>query len=207
VLEIEMTDYSGLRIGLLAIQGDYEMHQQQVERLGATPRMVRLPRDLEGIDALIMPGGESTTMSIMMDRFQLRGPLVEFGGQKPIYGTCAGMIMLSKRIDDDVSGVVPLGLMDIDVLRNGYGRQIFSFEQLIPAPSVADGHPLKATFIRAPKITRIGPKVETLASLGETPILVRQGNLLAASFHTELDQDTTLLKYFFDNFFARQGRS
>ncbi len=202
-----MTDYSGLQIGILAIQGDYEMHQQQVERVGATPHLVKLPRDLEKIDGLIMPGGESTTMSIMMDRFSLRRPLIEFGRQKPVYGTCAGMIMLAKRIDDNLSGVVPLGLMDIDVVRNGYGRQIFSFEELVPAPHVANGHPLRATFIRAPRITRIGPGVETLAVLRDSAILVRERNLLAASFHTELDQDTTLLNYFFDNLFARQSRS
>lgn len=202
-----MKEFSGLHIGILAIQGDYEMHQQQVERLSATPHLVKLPRDLEKIDALIMPGGESTTMSVMMDRFHLRQPLTEFGLEKPIYGTCAGMIMLAKKIDDNTSGVVPLGLLDIDVLRNGYGRQIFSFEQPIPAPQVGNGHLLKATFIRAPRITRIGAGVETLAVLRDTPILVRQGKLLAASFHTELDQDTTLLEYFLSNLFTRQSRS
>ncbi len=206
MLNSAMNDYSGLKIGLLAIQGDFEMHQRQVEQLGASSSLVKLPHDLEQVDALIMPGGESTTMSIMMDRFALRHPLEEFGRHKPIYGTCAGMIMLSRRITDDISGVVPLGLMDIDVLRNGYGRQIFSFEELIPA-ELGNGHPLRATFIRAPKIVRAGSSVQTLASLNGIPILVRERNLLAASFHTELDPDTTLLRYFFDNFFARQSRS
>ena len=97
-----MKEFSGLHIGILAIQGDYEMHQQQVERLSATPHLVKLPRDLEKIDALIMPGGESTTMSVMMDRFHLRQPLTEFGLEKPIYGTCAGMIMVFLHIERPV---------------------------------------------------------------------------------------------------------
>jgi 5'-phosphate synthase pdxT subunit len=202
-----MEDYAGLNIGLLAIQGDFERHQEQVTLLGATPHLVKLPADLDAIDGLIMPGGESTTMSIMIDRFKLRQRLIEFGLQKPIYGTCAGMIMLAKKITDNISEVTPLGLMDIDVVRNGYGRQVFSFEQALPAPQVANGHPLTATFIRAPKIVRVGTGVETLLSYQGVPILVRQGHLLAASFHTELDGDTTLLKYYFDHFFARQSRS
>jgi pyridoxal 5'-phosphate synthase pdxT subunit len=207
VFKDAMEDYTGLQIGLLAIQGDFEMHQHQVRLLGATPHLVKLPKDLTLVDALIMPGGESTTMSIMIDRFKLRQPLIEFGLQKPVYGTCAGMIMLAKKITDNISSVEPLGLMDIDVERNGYGRQIFSFEQALPAPQVANGHPLTATFIRAPKIVRLGPDVESLLLYQQVPVLVRQGHLLAASFHTELGSDTTLLKYFFDHFFARQSRS
>ncbi len=132
-------------VGVLAIQGDYERHHHQIELVGARPIEVRLPRDLEKLDALIIPGGESTTMNIMIDRFQLREPLIRFGRSKPVFGTCAGMIMLGKSIANNISHVQPLGLMDIEVDRNGYGRQVHSFEEKLDANSIrpedpADGH-------------------------------------------------------------------
>jgi len=191
-----MSDREAKKVGILAIQGDYARHRHQLERLGATAVLVRLPRDLEGLGALIIPGGESTTMDIVMDRFNLREPLVNFGRSKPVFGTCAGMIMLAARIENNISKVTPLGLMDIDVDRNGYGRQVYSFEERVSA--ALNGRPtdLTATFIRAPRIVRRGDRVETLAECKGDPVLVRQGNLLAASFHSELDDDTTLLEYF-----------
>lgn len=195
-----MADYSEKTIGILALQGDYEKHEQQVRALGATPRLVRLPHDLASIDALIIPGGESTTMSILIDRFRLRQPLQQFAATRPIYGTCAGMIMLAANITDNISGVEPLRLMDIDVRRNGYGRQIFSFEEKIPVHLPGAAAPLTATFIRAPRVVRMGPQVTGLASYHGDPILVQQGHLLAASFHNELGSDTTVLQYFLDNF-------
>jgi pyridoxal 5'-phosphate synthase pdxT subunit len=197
-----MTDYSRLHIGILAIQGDFERHEHQVRLLGATPHLVKLPADLDGIDGIIFPGGESTTMSIMMDRHGLRGPLLRFCKAHPTYGTCAGMIMLSKRIVDNQSGVIPLALVDIEVLRNGYGRQVFSFEETVEV-RLKDGiRAVKATFIRAPKVASMGKGVETLAEFGGSPVLIRQGNRLASSFHTELEEDTTVLRYFLDSFFG-----
>ena len=196
-----MADYAKLTIGILAIQGDFERHTCQVSLVGATPKLVKLPRDLEQIHALILPGGESTTMSIMLDRHELRSALLEFGKSLPVYGTCAGMIMLAKDIKDNQAGVEPLGLMDIDVVRMGYGRQVFSFEDNLKANLNGTVANLKATFIRAPMITRVGHSVQTLAEYDGVPVLVTEKNLMASSFHTELDDDTTLLRYFRQRFF------
>ncbi len=183
-------------VGVLALQGDYERHQHQLELLGVETRLVRLATDLEDLDALIIPGGETTTMDILLDRFKFREPLLEFARTKPVWGTCAGMIMLSSKVDDNQAGVKPLGLMDIDVVRNGYGRQIFSFEDQIEASFGNGKINLTGTFIRAPKITRVGPEVKVMSTFKDSPVLIRQGKHLASSFHTELDEDTTLLEYF-----------
>jgi len=163
-------------IGILALQGDYERHQHQLELVGAKSRLVRL--------------------AILLDRFNFRSALTEFAKNKPVWGTCAGMIMLSSKVDDNQSGVKPLGLMDIDVVRNGYGRQIFSFEDTIEASFGNGKINLTGTFIRAPKVTRVGPEVKVMSTFKDSPVLVRQGHHLASSFHTELDNDTTLLEYF-----------
>ena len=197
-----MKDFSALTIGVLALQGDFSRHEHQIKLLGAKGLEVRLPEQLQEIDGLILPGGESTTMNVLFDRFNLREPLTSFAGSKPVYGTCAGMIMLAKRIEDNQSGVETLGLLDIDVLRNGYGRQIYSFEDELPVNLNNGVKTIKATFIRAPKITRVGAGVDVLAVYKDSPVLVRQGNILAGSFHTELDDDTTLLRYFFSHFLA-----
>jgi len=191
-----MAQLSHKTVGVLAIQGDFERHVYQLGLLGARPVEVRLPADLEKLDALILPGGESTTINIMIDRFDLREPLLRFGRSKPVFGTCAGMIMLAQRIENNISKVQPLGLMDIDVDRNGYGRQVYSFEDQLEADLAGQKAQLMATFIRAPRVTRIGSALETLATWRRDPVLVRQGRLLAASFHAELNDDTTLLEYF-----------
>jgi 5'-phosphate synthase pdxT subunit len=197
-----MDDYTMLTIGILALQGDFEKHEHQVRVLGARSRLVKLPADLDGVDGLIFPGGESTTMSILMDKHHLRQPLKSFAAEHPTYGTCAGMILLANSIQDNQSGVEPLRLMDIDVLRNGYGRQVFSFQEEVTAnlPGYADR--LNATFIRAPRIVRYGKSVTVLAQYREDPVLVRQGWFLASSFHNELSSETIVLRYFLDNFFA-----
>lgn len=194
-----MNEFKRLQIGVLALQGDFERHIHQLALEQAHPVEVKLPRDLDGLDGLIIPGGESTTMSLLLDRFNLRDPLRQFASQKPVWGTCAGMIMLAKKIEDNQSGVKPLDLMDIDVVRNGYGRQFFSFEQSLAATLNGSQIILKATYIRAPKITRAGQNVTVLARLENTPVLVTQSKLMASSFHTELDDDTTLLRFFLKN--------
>lgn len=197
-----MNDYTKVTVGILALQGDFEKHEQQVLTLGARSRLVKLPTDLDNVDCLIFPGGESTTMSILMDKHHLRQPLKSFAQAHPIYGTCAGMILLANSIQDNQSGVEPLNLMDIDVLRNGYGRQVFSFQEEVMAdlPGYADR--LNATFIRAPRIVRYGKNVTVLARYREDPVLVRQGRFLASSFHNELSSETVVLRYFLDIFFA-----
>ncbi|MCD6248717.1 MAG: pyridoxal 5'-phosphate synthase glutaminase subunit PdxT [candidate division Zixibacteria bacterium] len=193
-----MSKYANKRVGILALQGDYARHQHLLDMLEVDSVLVRLERDLARLDALIIPGGESTTMDIVMDRFNLRKPLITFGRSKPVFGTCAGMIMLASEIENNISNVTPLGLMDIGVDRNGYGRQVHSFEASIDSNLAGERYEMTATFIRAPRITRVGPGVTVLAKYENDPILVQQNNLLAASFHTELDDDTRLLTYFLD---------
>ncbi len=198
-----MTTTAQKTIGVLALQGDYSRHLYQIGLIGDRGVEIRTPAQLDEIDGLIIPGGESTTMDILMDRFELRPALTEFAATKPVWGTCAGMIMLGKGIADNQAGVKPLGLMDIDVLRNGYGRQVFSFEETLEARLDDTTARLHAIFIRAPKIVRAGEGVETLATYREAPVLVRERNLMASSFHTELDDDTTLLSFFVRKFLWR----
>jgi 5'-phosphate synthase pdxT subunit len=195
-VDIGKMDFKNLHIGLLALQGDYEAHQRHVEQLGAQPVLVKLPAQFGHIDALIMPGGESTTMNILMDRFDLRKPLLDYCTHRPVYATCAGMILLAKKIEDNQSGVETLGLLDIDVIRNGYGRQVHSFDETIEARLDGGRQLIRASFIRAPRVTRIGKEVASLAVYKGDPVLVRQRNILAASFHAELAADTSLLEYF-----------
>ena len=197
-------NYHGCNVGVLALQGDYQRHEHQLKLLSVQVTEVRLPGHLNALDALIIPGGESSTMNILIDRFGLREPLTEFGRLKPIYGTCAGMIMLAKHIESNQAGVKPLGLLDIDVLRTGYGRQIHSIEREVTADLGLGPQNIKAAFIRAPVVTRVGPKVRVLASLNDSPLLVSEGCILAGSFHTELDDDTTMLEFFLKRFVARQ---
>ncbi len=196
-----MSKYKNLNVGVLALQGDFESHMKRLISIGADSTLVKLPADLEDIDGIIIPGGESTTMDNLIDRFDLRPHLTQFGRTHPVWGTCAGMIMLAKDIVDNQAKVQPLGLMDIDVIRMGYGRQVFSFEDNIMARLDDQNVEMTATFIRAPVISRIGENVQTLAVYHGAPVLVSENNILASSFHTELDDDTTLLEYFLNKFF------
>ena len=174
-------------VGVLALQGDFEAHGRLLRELGAEPREVRLPRDLEGLDGLVMPGGESTTMTLGIEREGLAEPLREFASSgAPVFGTCAGMIMLDRR---------HLGVMDIECRRNAFGRQIRSFEADLRIPGIA-GPPVRAVFIRAPWIAQHGEDVEILASVDGHPVAARQGNLLAISFHPELAGETRLHELF-----------
>ena len=196
--------YKNLTIGVLALQGDFQRHLIHLALLGLKGRPVRLPGDLNGLDGLIMPGGESTTMNIMLDRFDMRKPLVDYLASQPVWGTCAGMVLLAKRIIDDNSGVKPLGALDIDVCRNGYGRQVFSFEAQIQARLNGHVTEQEATFIRAPKVIRTGAEVKKLAEYENSPVLVSSNLILASSFHTELADDTSLLEYFLNDFVSRK---
>ncbi len=197
-----MAQIAEKKIGVLALQGDFGRHEHQIRLLGAQSKQVRTAGDLDEIDALIMPGGESTTMNILLDRFEIRDRLRQFGRTRPIWGTCAGMIMLGKEIEDNQASVTPLGLMDISVIRNGYGRQVYSFEEdlFVNLTNGAGPIRIKATFIRAPRVTRSGKSVTILAEFQNSPVLLQEGNLMASSFHTELDDDTTLLAYFLQKF-------
>jgi pyridoxal 5'-phosphate synthase pdxT subunit len=174
-------------IGVLALQGDFQAHGAMLRGLGADVREVRVPADLEGLDGLIIPGGESTTMTLGIEREGLAEPLREFADSGlPIFGTCAGMIMLDRK---------HLGIMDIECRRNAFGRQIRSFEADLRIPGV-EGKPVRAVFIRAPWADVCGEDVEVLAAVDGHPVAVRQGNLLAISFHPELAGETRLHELF-----------
>jgi 5'-phosphate synthase pdxT subunit len=179
------------RIGILAVQGDVREHANALREVGAEPVEVRLPRDLVGLDALILPGGESTTMRKLIDLYGLREPIVALAhGGAPVYGTCAGMILLADRIGDGDEPV--LRLLDITVERNAYGRQLDSFEADLAIPSLGD-EPLHGVFIRAPVVSQVGPEVEVLARDPDgRPIAVRQGRVIATAFHPELTPDRRL---------------
>ncbi len=191
------------RVGVLALQGDFEQHVRQLTELQVDCRLVKLPSDLLQVDALVLPGGESTTMDKLIDRFGLREPLTKFCRTKPVYGTCAGMILLAKNIVNNQANVKPLDCIDIDVIRNGWGRQIFSFEDELTITLNNQKYSVPAEFIRAPKIAHVGKGVEVLGTYRNEVVAVQAGNVLAVSFHNELTQDFTLLRYFSYDFCLR----
>ena len=179
------------RIGVLALQGAVRPHLDAIRAVNAEPVEVRLPRDLVNLDALILPGGESTTMRKLIDTYGLREPIAALArAGAPMLGTCAGMILLAGRIADGDAPVFPL--LDLEVRRNGYGRQLDSFEADLSAPGLGDT-PLHGIFIRAPRVTHVGPDVEVLARDPDgNPVAVRQGRVLATAFHPELTGDRRL---------------
>ena len=183
-----------LTIGVLALQGAYGAHEQTLRILGVTPKLVRLPADLEGIDGLIMPGGESTTMLKFLEQRGFFEVLKDFVHKTPTFGTCAGVILLAKDVTNPAQK--SLGALDVTVERNSYGRQIDS--TILQAESKLPGGPLEMVFIRAPRITRTGKAVETLATRENDPVLVREGHLLAATFHPELGHDPRVHQLFLD---------
>ena len=180
-----------MTVGVLALQGDFAEHADALRAVGVRAAEVRVPGELEEVDSLIIPGGESTTIARLMDLYGLRDPVIgRVRAGMPVWGTCAGMIMLANRLNDDRPE--PLGLMDIEVARNAFGRQLDSFEADISFAHV-DGGPVHAVFIRAPSVVATGPQVEILATLADgTPVAVRQGAMLATSFHPELTEDRRL---------------
>ncbi|HEY3289198.1 MAG TPA: pyridoxal 5'-phosphate synthase glutaminase subunit PdxT, partial [Anaerolineae bacterium] len=183
-----------MKIGVLALQGDFIEHELMVRRLGVEIIEVRLPRDLDGLDGVIMPGGESTTFAKLAVRFDLMDPLRQFAKRgNAVWGTCAGLIFLAKDIGRDQP---TLGLMDLKVKRNAFGRQVDSFTTDLNLPAIGDG-PFPGVFIRAPIIESVGPDVQTLCQLDDgTIVAARQGNMLVTSFHPELTEDTRVHAYF-----------
>jgi pyridoxal 5'-phosphate synthase pdxT subunit len=179
-------------IGVLAIQGDYEAHKARLEQLGANVTLVRKPEQLDSIDAIVIPGGESSTfLNFLAERGFLR-KLKEFVSTKPTFGTCAGAILLAKEVENPPQQ--SLGALDIRIRRNAYGRQIDS--SIREANTKLTGGPLEMVFIRAPKIVEAGKNVEVLASEGGDPVLVRQDKIMAATFHPELSSDTRVHQEF-----------
>jgi pyridoxal 5'-phosphate synthase pdxT subunit len=181
-----------LTIGVLALQGDFDAHRQTLNRLGVRTVLVRKPEELDGIDGLVIPGGESSTFLKFLEREGFLGKLQNFVSQKPAFGTCAGAILLAKEV---VNPSQPsLGVLDIAIQRNAYGRQIDS--SIMTAPTKLGGDPLEMVFIRAPRIERVGAEVQVLAEREDHPVLVRQGKILAATFHPELSSDLRIHQLF-----------
>jgi 5'-phosphate synthase pdxT subunit len=187
-----------MKIGVLALQGAFAEHIAVLKKLKVEAIPIRLPQQLEGLDGLIIPGGESTTITKLMVHYKLKHKIIELAKNNfPIFGTCAGMIVLARELSSS-GGVTPTGVMDIKVNRNAFGRQVDSFETEISIP-VLGKKPLTGVFIRAPLIESVGQEAEVLARLDDgTIVAARQGKLLVCSFHPELTDDTRFHHYFLD---------
>ena len=182
-------------VGVLALQGDFEAHARMLERAGAEAVEVRTPAELANVDGLVVPGGESTTMLKLLNETGLKQPLADFAAKKPIFGTCAGAILLAKEVSNPVQE--SLGLMDITVERNAYGRQLDSrIVRVRPETDALAGEDLEAVFIRAPIIRRTGGDAKVLACYNGDPVLVEQGRHLVATFHPELSSDDRVHRLF-----------
>jgi 5'-phosphate synthase pdxT subunit len=187
-----------MKIGVLALQGAFAEHIAVLKKLGVEAVEVRLPEQLEGMDGLIIPGGESTSITLLMKNYKLAGEIARLAKSGfPVFGTCAGMIVLANGLSND-GGVQPVGAMQIKVTRNAFGRQVDSFEALLPIKALGE-KPYDCVFIRAPRIESAGKDVEVLARLADdTIVAARQGKLLVTSFHPELTDDTRIHQYFLD---------
>ena len=182
-----------MRVGILALQGAFAEHAEMLRLLGVRAELVRLPDHLAGLDGLILPGGESTSMRRLAGAVGLPAALRAFGATRPVWGVCAGLILLARRVE----GEEPfLGLMDMGVARNAYGRQRESFTADVGLGFLPEARPFPAVFIRAPRVTEAGPAVEVLARLGGAPVALRQGHVLATAFHPELTADPRLHGHF-----------
>ena len=184
-----------IQVGVLALQGDFDAHRKMLEDLpGIQAVLVRSPEDLESVDGLIIPGGESTTIGKLMDRHALMEPIrARAAAGLPVYGTCAGMILMAREIQG--SDQLRLGILDVEVARNAFGRQVDSFEAEVSIPEIGEG-PVTGVFIRAPYVTHSGKGVVELGKFEGKTVAVRQGNLLASAFHPELTDDSRLHEYF-----------
>ena len=186
-----------MRIGVLALQGDFALHVKALERCGVETVEVRKPEQLAEVDGLIIPGGESTTLLKLIEEWNFVPALEKFhAGGKPIFGTCAGLILLAREVENPRQ--FSLGLIDVDVERNAYGRQRESFEARDTAVLDGTPTPIEMMFIRAPRIRRVGEGVEILARQGDDPVMARQGTVLVATFHPEVTGDQAVHRYFCD---------
>ncbi|MCL2872786.1 MAG: pyridoxal 5'-phosphate synthase glutaminase subunit PdxT [Betaproteobacteria bacterium] len=193
-----------MKIGLLALQGAFREHREMVGALGASTVDVRRPEDLADCDGLIIPGGESTAIAKLMALYGLYDAIRAHHAQgMALFGTCAGAILLASKIEGALPDQVPLGLMDVTIKRNAYGRQIASFETLLPFEG-ADGGEVRAVFIRAPRFAEWGANVKVLSTHNGEPVALREGRLLAVAFHPELTSDTRVHKYFLENVVGTQ---
>lgn len=183
-------------IGILALQGDFELHTQSLRKINFEPLLVKTESQLRQVKRLIIPGGESTTMNKLVDLYNLRDPLVEFARTHPVWGTCAGLIMLSMDANDP--RVTPFKLIDIDSTRNAYGRQVYSFSRVGEINLNGSPEKFEMVFIRAPRILRLGESVQVLGRLDREPVMARQANVLVSAFHPELTDSSLIHKYFME---------
>ena len=190
-----------MKIGVLALQGDFEAHRRRLEELGAEVVLVRNPEDFDQLDGLVIPGGESSAFLKLLGERTFQ-KLNEFVHSKPTFGTCAGAIMLAREVENPHQP--GLNAIDISIRRNAYGRQIDS--TIVEAATALGSEPLEMVFIRAPRITRVGPGVKVLAQRDGFPALVRQGKLLAATFHPEMTTDSRVQRFFLDMIAAHKAR-
>lgn len=200
--------FTAMTIGVLAYQGDFEKHQRMISALGVDARLVRNVAHLNAVDALILPGGESTTIGMLLERFGLLDAIRErLAGPFPILGTCAGAILLARDIEG--SDQLRLGVLDMAVRRNAYGRQVFSFEATVQTPAASplsdSNRPWQGVFIRAPQITRVGSDLSVLATFEGSPVVVQRGAVIAATFHPELTDDSRLHRFFVQQVAAALG--
>ncbi|MBN2000867.1 pyridoxal 5'-phosphate synthase glutaminase subunit PdxT [candidate division KSB1 bacterium] len=193
---------SKTRVGILALQGDYAKHAQMVRQLGGDPVLVRSPVELLKCPGLIIPGGESTTMVKLLHKHELWEPLLKFGQERPVFGTCAGLILLARKLLHDY--FQPLGFIDVVVQRNAYGSQIDSFIDDIKVIVLGQEKIVEGVFIRAPKIVELGKGVEILAFHKKDVVMVKQNNVMASSFHPELTNDTFIHQYFLNEIESAQ---
>ena len=194
-----------MKIGVLALQGDFALHVKALKECGVDPIEVRKPEQLADLDGLVIPGGESTTLLKLMDEWHFVPALEKFHAEgKPMFGTCAGLILLAREVDNPRQ--FSLGLIDVDVERNAYGRQRESFETR--GTAVLDGAvtPIEMMFIRAPRIRRVGEGVEVLARQGGDPVMARQGTVLVATFHPEVTGEQAVHRYFCEMVLRAAGR-
>jgi 5'-phosphate synthase pdxT subunit len=186
-----------VKVGILGLQGDVQEHAGAIEAAGATPVVVKHPHEVMGVDALVLPGGESTTIGKLLDRFDLLDPVRAAARRgMPLYGTCAGMILMATDVVGDQDAPHRLGVLDLSVRRNAYGRQLESFEADLSIAGLDE--PFRAVFIRAPAVERVGDGVEVLATWEERPVLVRRGRMLASTFHPEMTHDVRVHALFVD---------
>ena len=184
-----------MKIGILALQGNYEMHNQVLDKIGIESVKVRYPKQLDGVEGLVIPGGESTTISKLMNRMGFYKPLRYFANDYPVLGTCTGLILMSEKVVDNE--IDSLGLLDVQIERNGYGRQINSNTVNVDIELNNINYSLPASFIRAPKIVSYESSVKVLAMIDDTPIIVRNNKHMGISFHPELDNISILHEYTF----------
>jgi len=186
-----------MKIGVLAVQGNYDMHSDILEQLGIDPILVRYPNQLDSLEGLVIPGGESTTITKLMNRIDFFSPIKSFANDYPVLGTCAGLILMSEKVVD--TELDTLGLLDVQIERNGYGRQIYSNTINIDVDLNNINYSLPASFIRAPRIIAYGQSVNILAMYDDTPIVVKNDRHMGISFHPELDNISILHEYIFLN--------